>query len=353
MSPRLAARLCPVSNKHPRPIDAWMSSRVFRAAAVEYRGCLTETLRRCARGIRVPPRTPRDFCVRPSPFPRLWLDVRRNLFSSLFHSTYLLLDIPPARRHLYGCINHLFRIWVTATDNLLDGENKPVVPLDMRGKSIILPQVISIMAADRALAQLLEDAIARRVITRAAADRILTGTLSVLLPSAAQEAGEEAGITHRPAPAYVREVIHRLKTGLLFQVPFLGIDRLEVGLPVRRVREIKAALLEFGVACQILDDVRDLARDLRQKRHNYVLSILQRDAPRLLSRLAKTSTSLDARLYQQLPDLVAGPCAESRAQLCASLAVLSRNGLDLSPDAITQAADGMFTLLDLEDLSHG
>lgn len=93
-------------------------------------------------------------------------------------------------------------------------------------------------------------------------DRILELSLRVLLPSAAQEAGEEGGIRKRPGPDYVLRTIHRFKTGLLFHIPFLGPEHVEENISPARLERLKDALLSFRLGCQVLDDILDLG-DLR------------------------------------------------------------------------------------------
>jgi hypothetical protein len=53
---------------------------------------------------------------------------------------------------------------------------------------------------------------------------------------------------------------------------------------------VREALYDIGIGCQILDDIADLCTDLRENRHNYVLSAIFHEEPsqvwqRLESRL--------------------------------------------------------------------
>jgi hypothetical protein len=325
---------------------------LWRRAFHEHVACMRDVQTLCARYLHTPSDTPAGYAVAPAAIPRAFFGARRNLFSTLFLSVYHLLDIPRERRLLYGRINHLFRIWVTAADNLLDDEDKVVIPLHMPGSSRIMRQVVTIMAADRVLKELLDTAVDAAQITAAEADALSEHSLRQLLPSAAQEATEEGGIVHRPPPHVILETIHRHKTGLLFQIPFMGPDLLERHLDPRLKDELKQALMQFGLGCQLLDDIRDMARDLVERRHNYVLSWLAHRKPDLLLRLSDPPPAVDDRLYLRAP----GACGETARQalhmMTEALSVLGREGLGLSRSRAEGLAKSMFRVLDLGGLTY-
>ena len=243
------------------PLSVWGAGRLLARALTEQKICMAAVYDTAARIVRPPAGAPPEYAVRLGEIPDSFYDARKNLFSTLFYSAYLALDIPLPRRLLYGKLNHLFRIWVTAADNLLDSEDKCVLPLDMPGTSRVMREVVALMAADRVLGHLLDDAVSEGVLTRQQAREVADASLRNLLPSAAQEASEEGGVTVRPAPEYVLETVHLLKTGLLFNIPFTGMDIVERDVDHDRLDRIKRALLLFGNGCQVLDDVRDVARD--------------------------------------------------------------------------------------------
>lgn len=293
-----------------------------------------------------------DYEVRLGEIPPAVFALRKNLFSALFYSVYLALNIPRPRRLLYGKLNHLFRIWVTSADNLLDAENKCVLPLAMPGSSRVMREVVAIMAADRVLWRLLNEAVTKKTVTARQADELAAQSLRCLLPSAAQEGSEEGGITQRPAPEYVIDTIHALKTGLLFNVPFLGVDVVETGLDTRRVSRLKRAFLLFGGGCQILDDVRDIGRDFVERRHNYVLSVLARQQPAVLKAWARQSIEPGARLYlEALPESVAAARLGYR-KLTEACEVLQHEGVIGRGVPAGMLARSMFTVLDVEELAH-
>jgi len=302
--------------------------------------------------VHAPEGTAPDFDVRLGKIPAAFFTPRKNLFSTLFYSVYLVLDIPKPRRLLYGKINHLFRIWVTSADNLLDDEDKCVLPLLMPGSSRVMREVIAIMAADRVLWSLLNEAVGAKVVTARQADALAAQSLRCLLPSAAQEAGEEGGVLTRPSPEYVLDTIHVLKTGLLFALPFLGVDLIESAAAPERVARLKHALMLFGGGCQLLDDVRDIGRDFVERRHNYVLSVLAQKHPDVLLAWSTRTIRPGDRLYREtLPVCVSAVRLGFQKLVDACVALQEEGALPLNAPASRMAAS-MFTALDLEDLAY-
>ncbi len=325
------------------------TGRIARAALREQQECIRELHARLAPYLASPADTPAKYVVRPAPLPNAWLNWRKNIFSTLFQSVYHLMDVPPARRLLYGKLIHLFRIWVTSADNLLDGEDKEVVPLQMPGSARVMRQVVAVMAADRVLADVLNDAVAKGALAAAQRDELARESLRRLLPSAAQEATEEDGIAVRPPPEEVLGVIHRLKTGLLFNLAFVGPEIVEPAA-FARTASLRAGLLDFGLGCQVLDDVRDLARDLLEKRHNYVLSVLAHQAPDLLDELAARTHSVADRLYLDVPQFALPAARRGFDLIVSGLRTLGESGLGYDSAQAESMARAMFPVLDLEGL---
>ena len=333
-------------------LGVWKSTALFRRAFTELQQSMRQNYRVAERLIRTDDNIPSAYRVRMGAIPDRYYQLRHNLFSTLFQSVYLLLDIDPARRLAYGGINHCFRVWVTGADNLLDNEDKEVIPLQMPHQSRIMQQVISIMAADRMLYVLLEDAAAAGAFTRAQVTALHTRSLQLLLPSAAQEASEEGGVTTRPSPDEVLSTIHKYKTGLLFHLPFLGIEEVEHDLDQPRLERIKAGLMDFGLGCQILDDIRDLSRDLHQHNHNYLLSLLYWEQPDQYAALQAAAAAPDNRTYQALPKAITAPAAALGFRLMRQgLATAFGQQLATGAAGAATIARGMFEVLDLTDLS--
>ena len=278
----------------------WETVRVLKNSFSEQRSCMHAVHAAARRIAKSPSGTAEAFDVHVGPLPEALLAPRKNLFSTLFHATYLTLEIPRPRRMLYGKLNHLFRIWVTSADNLLDGEDKCVLPLVMPGTSRVMRDVVAIMTADRVLWRLLNDAVSAGTLTADQADVLAEHSLRCLLPSAAQEASEEGGIAERPAPEYVLDTIHVLKTGLLFSIPGINISaRLFRSWPGPSEAH-KANLLTGTEMCGCFFLLLFLC---------YVVAKKRRDAGRFFYRVYPSKSSLACRHKQRLgaPDSTFGP----------------------------------------------
>jgi hypothetical protein len=329
----------------------WGAGRTLAQGFRETRVCQRQVQALARECVRVPPGTPPAYRVSVGPLPPALGQFNRNIFSTLFHATYLLLGIPRPQRLLFGSMNQLFRIWVTSADNLLDGEDKLTLPLRMPGTSRVMRQVVAIMAADRILARLLSQAVTDGTVTPAEAALLSDRTLHVLLPSAAQEGTEEGGIAERPPSADVLARIHPAKTGMLFQLPFLGPETVRGTVDPDRLAQLKDALTSFGLGCQLLDDVRDVARDWIERRHNYVLSLLAEGCHPLLELWARQPVSVADRLYVDIPQIALDVARMGLDRIETGLADLRAGGLRLGAEPRTLSR-AMLQVLDLEDLQH-
>jgi hypothetical protein len=328
--------------------DTWRRAQLLRGAFAEHKAAMRDVYAMADEILQSPDGTPSEYAVTMGCIPRGFYSLRKNLFSVLFMSVYFMLDIPEDRRALYGKLNHLFRAWVTSADNLLDDESKVVIPIRMPGESRVMREVVAVMTADRILNAVLNDSVSDGVITEEESRALLFGSLQVLLPSAAQEATEEAGVLLRPAPEHVFSTIHRYKTGLLFHIPLLGPERIENGVSHDRMEAAKDALMQFGLGCQLLDDVRDLGRDLREQRHNYALSLLARDFP---DRYAACLRGAD-RLYRRFPEVAVPTAKRGLRCMREGLRGLDDLGLGIEPAGADAIALAMFKVLDLGDVEY-
>ncbi len=218
-----------------------------------------------------------EFTVELAPLPASATSLARNIFSTLFLSVLEALGVEPGRRFVYGMLNQLFRVWVTSADNLLDNEDKEVLPLRMPGRSQIMRQVVAIMAGDRIMRDILRDAEKSAILTAEQADTLAAASLQALLPAAAEEGSEEGGIDGFIPPERILNKLHMHKTASLFHLCFLGPELIESGLKPEQILELKQAMTELGLGCQLLDDIFDAHTDLIEKRANYLLSLAARD----------------------------------------------------------------------------
>jgi len=335
--------------------ELWNAGRLFKAAFDEQRIAIESVYGTADRVLRVPSDTPAEYTVSMEPIPDSFYALRKNIFSTLFQSMYHLMDCAPQHRLFYGKLIHLFRIWVTSADNLLDDEDKVVIPIQMPGSSRVMRQVVSIMTADRIFQQLLAEGRETGALTPAQAQELSERSLQILLPSAAQEASEEAGITDRPDPEHVLNVIHRYKTGILFNVAFLGPEVIEPHLDRERAAALKEALLQFGIGCQILDDIRDLARDYIEQRHNYLLSTLWTNGVGVSfspDDWATRKLDIKDRLYLEVLPIAVPAARRGFGMMRDGLTTLGDMGLGIRPKLAEKLAASMFKVLDLQDLKY-
>lgn len=325
----------------------------MKAAFDEYKVCIEAVFKEARTILQSPPQTPTEFEVMLGTIPDEFYSIRRNLFSTLFQSMYHLLKIQEDRRLLYGKLNHLFRIWVTSADNLLDNEDKIVVPMEIAGSSRVMRQVISVMLADRILKNITDQAVDNKILSPDKASLLTHKSLQILLPSAAEEASEEEGITHRPDAEYVLSTIHRLKTGLLFHIPFLGPDTIENNIDQNTLTLCKEGLMSFGLGCQILDDIRDIAKDYLEMRHSYILSKLYMDYPHYVEKLHKIEPDINvsSNIFSLFPDAVY-PAADKAVELLTDgLLSLGSAGLGINKTSAKFLSLGMFDVLGVGGLT--
>ena len=114
------------------------------------------------------------------PLPRSWTGIGRNHFSVLFIAILSALAVPPPRLWVYARINHCFRSWVTACDNLLDGELKEMILTDLPAGALVFKSVHTLLLTDRIFLLFLHDALDRGVLTKGEVRRLCAVTLASL-----------------------------------------------------------------------------------------------------------------------------------------------------------------------------
>lgn len=222
--------------------------------------------------------------------------LERNFFSALFLYSYFRSRIPKDRRILYAAVNQCLRGMVTGCDNLLDDEYKMTLDTDLPATGTRFRSVLDIMVSERVLFEILLARLERREIPPTVVRKAVRASLKALTRSGSQEAAEEAGVAEqRLSPAAVLATVHHFKTGLLFQCPWAVPTAIEKPL-LSGIARVKNALYRIGIACQILDDMVDLAPDVRNRRHNYVASVIE--------------WSNDEKLKQLLPVMAASESPE-------------------------------------------
>lgn len=214
----------------------------------------------------------KDSGIRLEKVPPSFFSLKHNFFSVLFLFSYYRAGIAKTRRIFYTSINQCLRGMVTGCDNLLDDEYKQTLSTDLPETATRFRSVLDIMVSDRVLFELLMQAVSAGQLTLDQARQAGAVSLGALLKSGAQEAGEEAGIRSVLPPEQILSEVHHYKTGLLFQAPWAIPEKLENISPAQ-TEEVKTALYNIGMGCQLMDDMVDLQRDIRTRRHNYVHSL--------------------------------------------------------------------------------
>lgn len=193
--------------------------------------------------------------------------LKANVFSILFIAIYGCLGFKDERRLFYGSANQCIRGIVTATDNILDNENKELLPLPLPPKANRFRSVMSALLYDRVLDSLCDD-------FGPAQKKDFQRELAMALYTIGEvEAEEEVGLKKiAPAEEIVRRVHSRRGGNLLklaFVAPFVyeQNNRERIGTAADGVHSI-------GMALQMIDDVVDLAEDARGVKNNYLLSRL-------------------------------------------------------------------------------
>jgi len=269
-----------------------------------------------------------------APLPRPWTSLRHNHFSVLFIAVFRLLGIPAPRRRLYARINHCLRAWVTACDNLLDGELRETLLTDLPAGAAVFKSAHTLLVVDRVFFLVLREAESAGVITAAEAELLVAVSLGALTASGRQEAEEEHGVAGRLSPARVLREVHGRKAGMLFTAPLAAPKALGDTGAGRRFSDLSRGLHHFGLGVQILDDLNDLGQDLAGRRQNYFASVIAHgtdagERARLGALEGDDAVRADAALWKQFPKGLARTQSECLAQFRAGVDWLFRGGLPL------------------------
>lgn len=201
------------------------------------------------------------------------LSLQRNLFSTLFIMANEAAGVSQKSLPFFAMVFQCMRAQVTGCDNLLDDEFKSVIPFALPGSATRFRSVLTIMTSDMVLADRAIEEIGEEGFSQDMARQLLREVLALLLTSGLQEDEEESLKNNGILTATeVLEEVHPRKTGSLFSAPVLLAERLGAANPAR-CTTIARALGNFGIGCQILDDLKDVMDDLLRNRNNIVISI--------------------------------------------------------------------------------
>lgn len=245
----------------------------------------------------------------------------RNFFSTLFLYSYYRIGIPSERRVLYAAVNQCLRGMVTGCDNILDDEYKTTLETDLPTKAHRFRSVLDIMVADRVLFAILQDYCLTHNFPVDLALQASTASLQALTRSGVQEASEEGGIEERLDPDIVLRKIHHFKTGVLFQSTWAIPALFEKG-GSSETQAVQEALYQIGIGCQILDDIVDLFLDMRERRHNYVASVIVHREPEALQKQMQSMLATE-----HAPDRFYATCPEFAGRMKTEALTMLENGL--------------------------
>jgi hypothetical protein len=201
--------------------------------------------------------------------PDGYYDTKNNFFSALFLYSYYRAGIVPERRVLYSAMNQCLRGMVTGCDNILDDEYKRTLETNLPKSGTRFRSVLDIMVSDRVMFELSIEAFREQ-------EKIILASfisLRALMESGYQEATEEGGIDEILPPDTILKTVHHYKTGILFTCPWAIPSVIET-IDEEKKKGINEALYNIGMGCQVMDDMADLEKDIKNRRNNYIASII-------------------------------------------------------------------------------
>jgi hypothetical protein len=196
--------------------------------------------------------------------------LQRNFFSTLYLSVIIELVNTSGYLPLYAMVNQAMRACVTAADNILDDEYKPVFNFEIEPAGGRVRSILTIMLADR----IVQEFAAREYADFDVVHDACQSTLQALAPTLLEEGTEEARPVEILPPGQITTRIHTRRTANLFLAPLAlptSIEEIDPAL----LAYGRASLKHFGLSFQILDDIRDMPEDIIGGRHNLCVSLLQ------------------------------------------------------------------------------
>jgi hypothetical protein len=196
---------------------------------------------------------------------------QKHIFSILFLSIYRSIGVPEERRIFYGVVNHAVRGIVTAADNILDDEYKEMLPLRFPESATRFKSVMHILLFDRFLAKAIEEAAERGFFPASERDLLQKRVFDAMIPIGAEEASEEGGVDEIITPSEILSSVHMYKGGNLLRLAFVAPRLVEKEL-ADPLEQADRGTYRIGMALQVIDDLTDFYCDIRDRRHNYLVS---------------------------------------------------------------------------------
>ncbi len=252
----------------------------------------------------------------------------RHFFSLLLLSAYEALGLDAEQQRWLGAINHTVRSIVTAADNLLDGEDKPVLALRFPPGAARFRSCLGLLAWSAALERVIGRGAAIGSLAPRQVPEAVERLLALLIAVGAVEAEEEAGVETIILPDEVVTRIHEHKggslLGLAWVVPLMVLE----GDPRhQRARTMAAGIHAIGLALQHVDDVTDLENDVTARGHNLLQSeIFHRGDEDERVHLEAMRAGLQSGTYREV-------CRASVGRVVGRALVTAQRGFGLLEDA--------------------
>jgi hypothetical protein len=252
----------------------------------------------------------------------------RNFFSLLLLSSYRSLGLDDDALRWLGAINHTVRSIVTAADNLLDGEDKPVLALRFPPAAARFRSCLGLLAWSVALERVVGLGVAQGALPPERVPLAVERLLALLIEVGAIEAEEEAGVDSIIEPDAVVSRIHEHKGGSLLGLAYV-VPRLMLEEDPRadRVEGMAAGIHAIGLALQHVDDVTDLVIDVEARGHNLLQSVIFHQGSEA------ERTHLEAMRAGMHSDTYRSVCSPSVGAVVARALSTAQRGFSLLEDA--------------------
>jgi hypothetical protein len=249
----------------------------------------------------------------------------RHFFSLLLLSAYRSLGMSDDQLRWLGAINHGVRSVVTAADNLLDGEDKPVLALRFPPEAERFRSCLGLLAWSATLERLVALGVPLGSLRPEQVPQVVERLLALLIEVGAVEAEEEGGVPTILPPEEVVARIHEHKGGSLLGLAWVVPLQVLEGDP--KAASMARGIHRIGLALQHVDDVTDLEQDVTARGHNLLQSeIFHRGSEVERTHLEALRAGLLSNTYRSV-------CKESVGRVVARALQTARQGFSLLEQA--------------------
>ena len=265
--------------------------------------------------------------------------IERNVFSTLFLAVIRAMISDSDRMPLYAMVNQGMRAWVTACDNILDDEYKPIFDFQFPESGPRMRSILTLLLADRVVTNYTAGHYPHAI------EQVARLSLRALMPCALQECAEEQRPVPILPPQVILDDIHKRKTADLFAAPLALPLALET-VQGETEQAGLAAVRTFGAACQIIDDIRDMPDDVISGRHNLLVSMQKQQGShdRWLHAL-RTEHDNAWTAWDRYPQLAATAASRAMQRFDLAFHAMQQIGIDLSPSQRDIVVRCIFALL--------